>query len=272
MIVKVKHVTEIPLVDEYGPTGELVKLRPEGDCRGFPEDRHDDSLLTSLRLDARRTPKELQELTNTIRDHLRGDASLRSSARSGFGRWKKYNEEIWPLALFLRPFVGRDGVYCTPTLSDKLDHDAVVDMPCGERFLIEITSSKDGHEDSLRNKVLDQVGRVCLSGSVKVVGNKNSSTHFVHVENATKTRGPALKQLQRTLLDRIAKKSAKKYGRSHVLVVTFDDYSLTQDDIDGLTNDTKSEIDLSAGTFAGVYLLGCSSGTRVALLPVLQFD
>jgi hypothetical protein len=249
------------------PTGDFANI----ELRAYRQHQELSSYDATF-LDQMRTPQELHELTETIGNRLSTSRPLRRIARSGLGKWKKYNEEIRPLALFVRPLVGREGILCAPTLSDCLNYDAVIDLPFDQKFLVEITSSKNGYHESLRNKVLNQVGHVCLTGRVTTEWSKDGSSRFVYVANETVTKSLALKDMQRSVAARIAKKAGMNYGGAHVLVVTFDDYSITSDEIEWLRSGIESEIDLSAVPFAGVYLVGLSWGTRCALLPTASLE
>ena len=233
--------------------------------------RESESLFRSLRLGLNRTPRELHELLETIDRRVKKHEFFRI-ARSRQGLWKRYYEEIRPLALFTRPLLDRVGVYCTPSLSDSLNYDAVIDLPSDRKVLVEITSSENGYEASLRNEVLRREGHVCSTGTVTIIKRQGSRDRAVHVEYGTKTKTTAVDEMRRAFAARIEKKAAKNYGDSTVLIVTFDDHWIGRDDIHQIRDEITSELGPSARCFEGIYLLGLSNGTRIAMSGVPELD
>lgn len=89
----------------------------------------DQDFLVQFDLGQPRTPEELQQLCETIGRYLCDSMELRKVAHWGSGLWKKYDEEVRPLALFVRPLIGRPGVMCVPNLLDDKNYDAVIRFP-----------------------------------------------------------------------------------------------------------------------------------------------
>jgi len=215
-----------------------------------------EEFLAKFDLARSRTPEELQHLVDTIGDRLCGSLALRKVARSGKGLWKKYNEEIRPLALLL---VGTRDVLCMPNLLEGKNYDALIRVSSGsndEELLIEFTCAKDrksGREDSIRMQVLNDTGRVNQLGRLTWQGKKTNRR--IHVEEETALKEHTLGRLRCSAIERIEKKAQKDYRSTHVLVVTFDDYAVWSDELERLRSDVQSEVALPALPFGAFTFL-----------------
>jgi hypothetical protein len=252
------------LVDEYGPTGVRIERRPR---------RRELSPLTviahrkfigSLEVGKSRTPQELHHLTLRVENWVKN--SHRGSLDGEDWFWKKYYEEVRPLALFLKPLISLPGVVCQPALSDTSNYDATVYLSEHRRFFIEITSSKNGYEDALRREVLRENGYVSLTGNVVADGD------YIFVAHATKMRRTTLDEMRDALIASVRRKVSKNYGPRHILVVTFDDSFIASEDIEWFRSEVESEVRKSVSPFVGIYLLGLLNGTCCVVRRAIELD
>jgi hypothetical protein len=215
----------------------------------------------------------LTALTAEIGRAFDESKELRKTSRSPGRLWKKYIEEILPLAhLGQHLFPGSPDVQCQPILRDSGNCDAIITFPDGSKttsLFVEFTYAKDGHEDSLRMEVLKDKGRVNLLGKVTYSGTKKTG-HHIDVEDEAVFRPSILEKHRRLIIDRVKAKSIKRYSPDHILVVVFDDYTgiRSEPEMADLKSYLASEMDLSALDFRGLYLLG-SSGK---ILSELQLE
>jgi hypothetical protein len=90
------------LSDEYGPTGVLIARRPRRrklDPLSAAAIAHR-KFIESLEVAKPRTPEELYDLTVEVEDWVRNNPQ-REILEGENWFWKKYYEEVRPLALFL---------------------------------------------------------------------------------------------------------------------------------------------------------------------------
>ena len=225
-----------------------------------------EELLTSLDLSRARTPDELTALAAEIGRAFDESKELRNTSRSPGRLWKKYIEEVLPLAhLGQHLFPGRPDVRCQPILRDSGNCDAIITFRDGSKMtslFVKFTYAKDGHEDSLRMEVLKNKGRVNLLGKVNYCGTKKTG-HHIDVEDEAVFRPSILAKHRRLIVDRVKAKSTKSYSSDHILVVVFDDYTgiRSEPEMADLKSYLSSEMDLSALDFRRLYLLGSSGKT-----------
>jgi hypothetical protein len=111
-------------------------------------------------------------LVEEVRQRFTGSEEFRRESLIRIGRFqKKYEEETFPLALFVRHlFQDRKDVLCVPNFDDTKNYDAIIKIRSGGRstipLYVEFTYAKKGHEDSLRREVLHDQGHVNALGRV----------------------------------------------------------------------------------------------------------
>jgi hypothetical protein len=158
----------------------------------------------------------LAALEREVRDRFDGSWDLRKeSRRRTGGLQKKYFEEVRPLGLFVgHLFQGRTDVLCEPNLDNSKNFDATITVSSGptlRRIFVEFTYAKDGYEDHLRRRVLNDLGHVNASGRVSLSGTRNSGQSIV-VENETVFRKDILKKQLLLILERLERKAEKNMG------------------------------------------------------------
>ena len=229
-----------------------------------------DALLASLDLARIRTPGELADLDAEIDRAFVGSLELRRAGRLKKGLLKKYHEEIRPLGLLTRRLFA--GCSCEPNLRDSGNHDAVIRYPSSPgrtTLFVEFTCAKDGYEEHLRMKVLNDRGRVNLLTPVLSSGTE-SMGHNIEVLDEAVLRDRVLEKQSRLIIDRLKGKSRREYGRDdHILVVIFDDQIgfRTEPEFTLLRSQIEGAVDLSTLDFKSVYLLG-SWGNVLWELPL----
>jgi len=228
-----------------------------------------DAFLASLDLARARTPDELAHLDAEIEQAFAASLELRQEARltNGHGLWKKYLAEIRPLMLLVKwLYPGRQNVLCKPSLSDKENYDAVISHFGGAEkvnLLVEFTYAKDGYEEHLRMKILNEKGRVNLLAPITPTGTENTG-HYIDIDDGTPIlKARTLEKHLRLIIDRINKKAQRRYGPDHILVVNFNDSVSFRSDseIDLLGSSVVSAVDLSTLHVKSLYLLGASGDT-----------
>lgn len=225
------------------------------------------NVLLRSDMEKTRTPRELCDWVDSVTSVLSETADGKRYARSGATLPKKLWEEIRPLGLFARHRYGsRSDVKCTPNLGNE-NYDGRIDFDdkSTPSIYVEITYAKDGHDESLRLRVLSENGTVNLLGPIATSGTKASGKQTIHVENESVNHEVTRAKNLKTLEERITSKSNKNYGPNHVLVIVIDDYIAfrNQDDRVVLAERAKSVVDCAKPGFGEVFLLG-SSGNYLA--------
>lgn len=137
--------------------------------------------------------------------------------------WKRFTEETIPMRNYL--------------IASKVDGSAIVYMPSdnqqydasitkgNEVSFFEITTAKDGQQDSLRSQLINRDGSVPAYGQVKVSGAKASGKQEITAPPliATSVQAVIDEKLQLIQLA-INKKIEKDYPTQMRLIVSFDDY------------------------------------------------
>jgi hypothetical protein len=155
---------------------------------------------------------------------------------------------------------------------DNRDFDAIIidysKLPPSE-LKVEITStfSRDEH---LRMKYFVQHGEVNALGKPSASGTKKRG-HQIHVENEAIERTDLLERTFSLIRSRVEGKSVRpnepqRYGRSHVLIVAFDDWEWFEldQDIATLKDFMKKYVLTLSLDFAGLYVVGLSGKTFVS--------
>jgi hypothetical protein len=233
-----------------------------------------EELLDSLDLGRPRSPDGWTAVYAEIERKFGESQELRKMARPPTGLWTKYIKEVLPLTrLAQRWFPERQDVLLEPNLRSSGNYDAVITLPSGKeptKVFVEFTYPKSGHEDSLRQEVLNEKDRVIgnlLLGDLTYRGTKRTG-HHIDIKDDVVPKPCTLQKHRRLIIDGIKAKADKRYGPDHILVVVFDDCAgFRSDDIADLTSSLASEIDLSTLDFGSLYLLG-SSGKTLSELPL----
>ena len=150
----------------------------------------------------------------------------RNYARSGALLPKKFYDEIYPLALFVRREFGEfPDALVSPNLSnDNFDATIVFPEPRREVF-IEITLAKDGYDESLRDEVLTRQGHVSLTGAItKIAGRRAAPNRLVEVESDFVPHKEVLAKHLALVGDVVRAKAHRQYGKDFILLVVVDDY------------------------------------------------
>ena len=230
------------------------------------------SLLTAQELT---TPQSPTELAHWVEHKCRLFASHNEAKKWVLlheGLYKRFYEEVYPLSLFATHlYAGRSDIHCVPNL-DNRDFDAIIIdysiLPPSE-LKVEITStfSRDEH---LRMKYFVQHGEVNVFGKLSASGTKKRG-HQIHVENEAIDRTDLLERTFSLIRSRVEGKSVRpnepqKYGRSHVLIVAFDDWGWFEidQDIATLKYFMKKHVLTLSLDFAGLYVVGLSGKTFVS--------
>jgi len=223
--------------------------------------------LTSQELTQERTPIELRDwIDGKIREFSKS-REWKEEALLMQGLAKRFFEEVLPLSqLAMNLYGDRPDVTCIPNL-DNDNYDArFVDKSQSPptELKVEFTRAIDGHDDHLRMKYFLEHGHVNLGGTLQYEGSEKIG-HKIEVQNemvnVDDTRGKT-----RDLIKKCAEgKSNRKYGKSYLLVITFDDFlgfrfddSETSTVLNELLKETLSESNLD---FEKVCLLGFSGKT-----------
>ena len=175
-----------------------------------------------------RSPSELFAWVTAKCDELGATPEAKAFARSGALLPKKFYEEVYPLALFAQhEFGGRDAVLVQPNF-DNDNFDGRITVGTGavrkKTIFVEVTSAKDGHDESRRMEVLGRRGHVSLTGPVFSSGRKGSPNRRVHVKMKAVRHLAVLEDYLAIVKARLEDKARSRYGKDHTLVVVVDDY------------------------------------------------
>lgn len=219
-----------------------------------------ESILQRADMEVPRSPRDLCDWVDAMATELSQTQEGRKYARSGAMLPKKLWEEIRPLGLFAHCRYGTEGVICTPNLSND-NYDGQIAFAKSPRppIFVELTYAKDGYDERLRLKVLSSEGTVSAVGRLTVSGTK-ASGHKIEVENESFDHVEVRTAALTLVKERLAGKSNKQYGATHVLVVVVDDYLpfRTEEDQEVLMTETQSIVTDMKLDFGAVYLLGSS--------------
>ena len=104
---------------------------------------------------------------NKRAEELGASLEAKTYARSGASLPKKFYDEIYPLALFVKhELAGTPDATVTPNLNND-NFDATIFFGISSRTLyVEVTCAKDGYDESRRIEVLTRAGSVNLTGPI----------------------------------------------------------------------------------------------------------
>lgn len=193
-------------------------------------------LLVAKDMERPRFPDEFFDWVMVKCEELGASPEAKMFARSGAVLPKKFYDELFPLAIFVRhEFSGRTDVRISPNLGNE-NFDATIAVNGAanqETAFVEITFSKDGYDDSLRMEYLTKHGHVNLTGPVSVSGRRGATNRNIQVESEAANHSTLVEQQLSMLKVRIESKASKRYGRRHVLLAAVDDYFPLREQEDG---------------------------------------
>jgi hypothetical protein len=221
-------------------------------------------LLPTEQLTKSRTPAELAAWVLERCEAIAEVTDSRKPALMHHRPFKEFYEEIYPLSLFATHCYGtRDDVLITPNLDnrpfDAIIRDHSVSPPSD--LLVEITSARDPQEH-LRMEYLVEHGHVMLWSTLTVSGNKHA--RHIHIEpDAVEHRELVARYCGwiRTAAEGKASRG-DRYGRSHVLVIAFEDgFKPADNDLVTMRTFVNEQILVLPLNFSALYLVGMSGKT-----------
>ena len=189
---------------------------------------------------------------------LSSSPEAKTFARSGSQLPRKFYDEIYPLAIFVeKEYPDESEVVVQPHLeSDNFDASIINHK---KTYYIEITYAKNGHDDSLRDEVLEKEGRVALTGPVTAIGRRGTDSRRVTATMEAVNRGEQTKEYIQLIGNTIRKKANKVYGKNHILLVAIQDHLDLAEDSNWSMFDEKveewlqnPELDFGRIVFVGV--------------------
>jgi hypothetical protein len=226
------------------------------------------SILTREEMRQARTPDELAQWVERKCEEFGGPAA-RWAGRFREGLAKQFYEEIRPLSfLATKLYHGRSSILCVPNLDHpSKDFDAVIYdgsvTPPAEVVKVEVTLAIDWREENLRMEYFREHGSVNPLGKVCHTGTKRTG-HKIHIEEDAVCHAELMEKrcsLIRKAAER--KSTSRRYGKTHVLIIFFDDaiWYDPQRDIAALEDFVKCHVLPLPLNFRTVYVLGSSRGT-----------
>jgi hypothetical protein len=183
-------------------------------------------ILDAADMTAPRTPATFVAWAMQKAEELGATPEAKEYARSGAALPKKFYDEIYPLALFVRRELNDiSDALVQPNLSnDNFDASVVFQNPRPKLF-IEITRATDGYDESLRDEVLAREGHVSGTGPVtKVSGRKGALNRKVEVQSGMVLVDEVFAKHLALVRDAVRAKARRQYGRHFILLVVVDDY------------------------------------------------
>ena len=221
-------------------------------------------------------PRTAREFTLWVEDRCQAIADAPALKRAGLlheSLFKKFYEEAYPLAVFVRAvFRGRRDVVCALS-SDHMDYDAVLQdfsVTPPRTLYVELTTAAFDKEESLRMKSFLEHGHVPVFGRVSTVLKQDGSQAII-VDNEAVAHDELLARTAQRIENAIRRKSTDRhrghYGRDHCLVISFDDWLWFGTDHDRTILRSQAERILAANevNFSEVYILGLSGKTLLRL-------
>jgi hypothetical protein len=222
------------------------------------------SLLPLAELTTPRTPAALAKWIAETCDAIADVEEAREPALMHQRPFKEFYEEIYPLSLFVtHRYPGREDIFITPNLDnrhfDAVVRDGSVSPPL--EVMVEITLARDPDEH-LRMEYFVKHRHVGLGSPVITSGNKHNRKTHVGVEAVDHellvTR--ACGWIKGAAEGKAA--NPERYGRSHVLLIAFDDwFKPTDADIITITTFVTESVLTLPLNFATLYLVGLSGQT-----------
>jgi hypothetical protein len=174
-------------------------------------------------------PRRVAEFVSWVKQRtkdLGASPEAKTYARSGAPLPKKFYDEIYPLALFIKhEFLGSPDAIVTPNLNND-NFDATISLSgSGRTLYVEVTCAKDGYDESRRIEVLTREGAVNLTGPiVKTQGRRGTPERIVEVRYEA-IRHDVLLAKHLSLVEAAGRAKANRvYGPRHVLLLVVDDY------------------------------------------------
>ena len=195
-------------------------------------------------------------------EELSATPGMKEYARSGASLPKKFYDEIYPLALFVRcEFAEFPDALVSPNLSNDNFDATIVLLGAHRQVFIEITRAKDGYDESLRDEVLSRQGHVSLTGPItKISGRRTAPNRLVEVKSDFVPHEEMLAKHLALVGDVVRAKAHRQYGKDFILLVVVDDYLpfCSQSDQAKLHEVVTSTLLSSDLDFASLVILGIS--------------
>ncbi|MBM4301574.1 MAG: hypothetical protein FJ121_08595 [Deltaproteobacteria bacterium] len=233
-------------------------------------------ILSKEDIEKERTPEKLSLWWEEKNREFDSSPEGRQYALLKKGLTKEFYDEINPLKLFANIlYAGRSDIGCIPNLGND-NFDAIIrdysHSPPSEQK-IEFTLAIDGHDDQLRMKYFVEHGHVSLTGPLTYTGTEKTG-HKINVETEAVLHNDSLKKTFAIIKSRAEQKcKPKNYGKNHVLVITIDDHIAprydNQKDLEALNEFMKSDVINLPLDFGGLYILGLSGKTFLAIKIVI---
>jgi hypothetical protein len=242
----------------------LVILRDGRPVDALSATANPDEPLTTSTLEKVRSVAQLISWFDNCLDTINRDPAVKRRALLHQGIFKRFYEEVYPFALFVRTlYGGREDVVCRLEQRGDLDYDALIQGNNKTRSTtyVQLTTTAYDHDQSLRMRHFLQHGRVSVFGPIDRAGRPQYE--FVAHDDLL---GRAFTAIE----DRIKLKSKFKHGPDYALVVSFDDWLWfgTGTDLAALSSFIRERLagwHLSVGT---LYIVGLSGRTFLSF-PVL---
>lgn len=226
-------------------------------------------LLTKEEMVLPRTPSELAAWVDEKCDAFADNEEARAWVLLHQGLSKKFHEEAFPLSRFVsHVFSRREDVRCALNLDDR-DFDATIfdySVSPASELKVEITSAINGHGEYLRMKLLLEHGHVSAWGTVRAKGTERSG-HEIEIDDEIVDHQFLMNTTFLLIKKAVERKSmtnkeANRYGSSHILIITFDDWCwFKPKDASTLRLFLRKKIAKIPLNFAMVYVVGLSGKT-----------
>lgn len=222
------------------------------------------SLLPLAELTKSRTPAALAKWVAETCDAIAGVEEAREPALMHQGPFKEFYEEISPLNLFVtHRYSGREDILVTPNLDnrpfDAVIRDGSVSPPT--ETMVEITLARDPQEH-LRMEYFVKHRFMGLWSPIITSGNKRNRETHVEVEVVDHGELVALRCGWIRMAAEGKASRPDRYGRSHVLVIAFDDWFKPRDeDLAKMTAFVNESVVTLPLNFATLYIVGMSRKT-----------
>jgi hypothetical protein len=230
------------------------------------------SLLSIAELTKPRTPAGLAKWVAETCDAIADIEEAREPALMHQRPFKEFYEEIYPLNLFVKHrYPGREDILVTPNLDnrhfDAVIRDGSVSPP--SEVMVEITLARDPQEH-LRMEHYLKHRRTSLGSQIVTSGNKRNRDTSVPIEFVE--QAVLMASTYGWIKAAAEGKAAKpdRYGRSHVLLIAFEDWFKPRDeDIVTLTTFVTESVLTLPLNFATLYIVGLWGRTYLRF-PILE--
>ena len=217
----------------------------------------------------RRNPSQFRDWCKSVLDGVPHEK--RSDVRFRIGIWNAFCGEVLPLS-YLANHLEQLGIELevTPVIGDQ-NYDSVIELylPEGKcEYKLEITEARQGQEEYLRMRYLQEHGHVWPFGEITKTGTERTGIKISVSSDCverTETQRKALKLIKNAIL----KKLNKNYERNSHLLVMVEDIGCFRDehaeeDYELLTAMMIDAIEPNNEIFRVIYILGWSKESFIA--------